>query len=370
MQFIDLKKQYKLIETEILQSIQTVLEHGQYIMGPEITKLERQLAEFIGVRHAIVNSSGTDALLMALLALDIKPGDEIITSPFSFFASAEVIALCHAKPVFVDIDPVTYNIDATKIAAAITENTKAIMPVSLYGQCADMVMINKIAKSHGLPVIEDAAQSFGATYNGIYSCALSTIGCTSFFPSKPLGGYGDSGACFTDDDILAEKIIEIRNHGQNARYSHSRIGINGRMDSIQAAILLEKMKLFPEEVILRQKVAQRYENLLKRLVQTPQILQGHTSIYAQYTIEVPNRNHFQKEMQALGIPTAVHYPISMHEQQALSYLGYKTGDFPHAEKASKHVVSLPMHPYMTLEEQQRVAEAVQKCLETEMAEIL
>jgi UDP-2-acetamido-2-deoxy-ribo-hexuluronate aminotransferase len=367
MQFIDLKKQYKLIETEVLRSIQTVLEHGQYIMGPEITKLERQLAEFLGVRHAIVNSSGTDALLMSLLALDIKAGDEIITSPFSFFASAEVIALCQAKPVFVDIDPVTYNIDATKIAAAITPNTKAIMPVSLYGQCADMVMINQIAKQHGLPVIEDAAQSFGATYNGIYSCALSTIGCTSFFPSKPLGGYGDSGACFTDDDILAEKIIEIRNHGQNARYSHSRIGINGRMDTIQAAILLEKMKLFPDEILMRQKVAKRYEDLLAGLVITPRVIPGNMSVYAQYTIEVPNRNHFQKEMQELGIPTAAHYPIAMHEQQALSYLGYKAGDFPHAEKASKHVVSLPMHPYMSLDEQQKVADAVKKCLSPEMA---
>ena len=202
MQFIDLKKQYKLIETDVLHSIQTVLEHGQYIMGPEIAKLEKQLAEFLGVRHAIVNSSGTDALLMSLLAFDIKPGDEVITSPFSFFATAEVIALCQARPVFVDIDPVTYNIDPTKIAAAITSKTKAIMPVSIYGQCADMAMINRIAKQHGLPVIEDAAQSFGATYNGTYSCALSTIGCTSFFPSKPLGGYGDSGACFTDDDLL------------------------------------------------------------------------------------------------------------------------------------------------------------------------
>ncbi|MBA2711055.1 MAG: DegT/DnrJ/EryC1/StrS family aminotransferase [Tatlockia sp.] len=370
MQFIDLKKQYKLIETEVLQSIQAVLEHGQYIMGPEIPKLERQLADFIGVRHAIVNSSGTDALFMALLALDIKPGDEIITSPFSFFASAEVIALCHAKPVFVDIDPLTYNIDATKIAAVITQNTKAIMPVSLYGQCPDMVMINNIAKQYGLPVIEDAAQSFGATYNGVYSCALSTIGCTSFFPSKPLGGYGDAGACFTDDDNLAEKLIEIRNHGQHTRYSHSRIGINGRMDSIQAAILIEKMKLFPDEILMRQKVAQRYKNLLDGSVITPHVLPGHTSVFAQYTIEVPNRNQFQKDMQDLGIPTAVHYPISMHEQQALEYLGYRTGDFPHSERASKQVVSLPMHPYMTIEEQQRVADGVKICLATEMAEAL
>ena len=367
MQFIDLKKQYKLIEKEILGSIQAVLEHGQYIMGPEIAKLERQLAEFIGVRHVIVNSSGTDALLMALLALDIEPGDEIITSPFSFFATAEVIALCQAKPVFVDIDPLTYNIDATKIEAAITAKTKAIMPVSLYGQCADMGAINQIAKQYGLPVIEDAAQSFGATYKGLYSGALSAIGCTSFFPSKPLGGYGDSGACFTDDDILAEKIIEIRNHGQNTRYCHSRIGINGRMDTIQAAILIEKLKLFPDEVIMRNRVAQRYEDLLSGLVKTPTLMPGNTSVYAQYTIEVPNRDEFQKRMQAFGIPTAVHYPIAMHQQQALGYLNYQAGDFPCAEKASKHVVSLPMHPYMSLEEQQKVAKAVEECLVDELA---
>lgn len=366
MQFIDLKKQYKLIEKDILHSIQTVLEHGQYIMGPEIGKLELQLAEFLGVRHVIVNSSGTDALLMALLALDIEPGDEVITTPFSFFASAEVIALCQAKPVFVDIDPISYNIDVSKIEAAITPKTKAIMPVSLYGQCADMEIINRIAQKYGLPVIEDAAQSFGATYNGVYSGALSTIGCTSFFPSKPLGGYGDSGACFTDDDILAEKLIEIRNHGQNVRYCHRRIGINGRMDTIQAAILIEKLKLFPDEMIMRQKVAQRYQELLSGLVRTPVVMPGNVSAYAQYTIEVPNRDEFQKNMQDLGIPTAIHYPVAIHQQQALKYLGYQVGDFPFAEKASKHVVSLPMHPYMSLEEQQTVANAVKKSLVNEL----
>lgn len=369
MQFIDLKKQYKLIETNILNSIQTVLEHGQYIMGPEISKLEQQLAQFLGVKHAIVNSSGTDALLMALLALDIGPGDEVITSPFSFFATAEVIALCQAKPVFVDIDPITYNIDASKIAAAITPKTKAIMPVSLYGQCADMNKINQIAKQHNLAVVEDAAQSFGATYEGRYSGALSTIGCTSFFPSKPLGGYGDSGACFTNDDLLAEKMTEIRIHGQNARYCHKYIGINGRMDTIQAAILLEKLKLFPDEIVMRQEVAQRYNELLAGIAKTPTVNSKNKSVYAQYTIEVLNRDHFQQKMQAMGIPTAVHYPIAMHQQEALKYLGYQEGDLPHAEKASKHVVSLPMHPYLSIEEQQCVAEAVKQCLAEEMADI-
>jgi UDP-2-acetamido-2-deoxy-ribo-hexuluronate aminotransferase len=366
MQFIDLKKQHKFIETDILRSIQTVLEHGQYIMGPEIAKLEHQLAEFLNVKHAITSSSGTDALLMALLALELEPGDEVITTPFSFFACAEVIILCQAIPKFVDIDPVTYNIDATKIKAAITEKTKAIMPVSLYGQCADMTAINQVAKQFDLPVIEDAAQSFGATYRGTYSCALSTIGCTSFFPSKPLGGYGDSGACFTDDDILAKRLIQIRNHGQNIRYCHQRIGINGRMDTIQAAILIEKMKLFPDEIALRQRVAQRYEQWLSGIVKTPSVMEGNTSVYAQYTIEVPNRDDFQRQMQALGIPTAVHYPVAMHQQQALSHLGYKMGDFPHAEKASKHVVSLPMYPYMNMDDQQKIATAVKTCLANEL----
>lgn len=363
MQFIDLKKQYKLIEPKILRSIQNVLDHGQYIMGPEVDMLEKQLADFIGVRHAIVNSSGTDALLMALMALGVGPGDEVITSPFSFFATAEVIELCQATPVFVDIDPKTYNIDANKLEAAITSKTKAIMPVSLYGQCADMTHINSIAKKHQLPVIEDAAQSFGAMHQGYYSCALSTIGCTSFFPSKPLGGYGDSGACFTDDDGLAEALREIRIHGQNARYSHRRIGINGRMDTIQAAILIEKMALFPEEIKLRQQVAARYTELLGEQIKTPFVNEGNTSVYAQYTVEVSNRDAFQKSLQSQGIPTAVHYPVSMHLQEALQHLDYQAGDFPLAEEASKRVVSLPMHPYLSLDEQKQVVNAVKESCE-------
>lgn len=362
MQFIDLKTQYSLIESDVLKGIKNVLDHGQYIMGPEINELEKQLAAFVGVKHAIVNSSGTDALLMALMALDIQPGDEVITSPFSFFATAEVIALCHAVPVFVDIDPLTYNLDTQKLAAAITKKTKAIMPVSLYGQCADFDEINAIANQHGIAVIEDAAQSFGATYKGKQSCALSTIGCTSFFPSKPLGGYGDSGACFTDDDEIVQKLIEIRLHGQNARYCHSRVGINGRMDTIQAAILLEKLKLFPDEVVLRQRVAERYNELLSPLVRTPVVRQHNTSVYAQYTIEVNDRDAFQQKMQAANVPTAVHYPISMHQQQALSYLNHKVGDFPCSEKASHQVISLPMHPYLKEEDQLTIVAAVKNAL--------
>lgn len=360
MKFIDLKTQYSLIESHILNGIKKVLDHGQYIMGPEMAELESILASFVGVKHAIVNASGTDALLMALLALDIKPGDEVITSPFSFFSTAEVISLCQAVPVFVDIDPLTYNLDPYKLEAAITKKTKVIMPVSLYGQCPDFDLINSIAHHHGIVVVEDAAQSFGATYKGKRSCGLTSIGCTSFFPSKPLGGYGDSGACFTDDDELAQKLKEIRIHGQNERYCHGRIGINGRMDTIQAAILIEKMKLFPNELILRQKVADRYNSLLSGLVKTPLISNYNTSVYAQYTIEVDHRDEFQQELQDLGIPTAVHYPVAMHQQKALSYLNYHAGDFPIAERASHRVISLPMHPYLRKEEQQQIVSAIEK----------
>ena len=370
MQFIDLKTQYSLIEHDILNSIRNVLNHGQYIMGPEIAQLEKQLADYVGVKHAIVNSSGTDALLMALMALEIQPGDEVITSPFSFFATSEVISLCHAKPVFVDIDPLTYNLDPNQLEAAITNKTKAIMPVSLYGQCADHDAIDAIAEKYGIPVIEDAAQSFGATYKGKRSCALSAIGCTSFFPSKPLGGYGDSGACFTNDDELAKRLLEVRIHGQNARYCHNRIGINGRMDTIQAAVLIEKMKLFPDEVIMRQKVAKRYDQMLSSLARTPFIHEHNTSVYAQYTIEVSDRDEFQKSMQESGIPTAVHYPVPLHQQAAMAYLGHTLGDFPHAEKASQRVISLPMHPYLQESEQMKVVEAVKNALMVQKEEAL
>lgn len=369
MQFIDLKTQYKLIQENILNGIQAVLEHGQYIMGPEITLLEEKLAEYVGVKHAIVNSSGTDALLMALLSLDIQPGDEIITSPFSFFATAEVIALIQARPVFVDIDPVTYNLDPLLLEAAITPKTKVIMPVGLYGQCADMNAINAVAKKYGIRVIEDAAQSFGATYYGKRSCALSDIGCTSFFPSKPLGGYGDSGACFTDDDMLAERLREIRQHGQNARYNHASIGINGRMDTIQAAILLEKLKIFPEEIKLRQIVAERYNTMLADYVKTPFVHSHNSSVYAQYTIEVDNRHEFQQQMQQQGIPTAIHYPVPMHKQPALRYLDYPADSMMHSIRASERVISLPMHPYLSEADQKTIASAVKqslgKILETE-----
>jgi UDP-2-acetamido-2-deoxy-ribo-hexuluronate aminotransferase len=358
MQFIDLKRQYQSMETGILARIKTVLDHGQYIMGPEINELEQVLANYVGVKHVILNSSGTDALLMSLMALDIRPGDEVITSPFSFFATAEVILLCHASPVFVDIDPTTYNLDPKKLEQAITSKTKAIMPVSMYGQCAEMQEINRIANKYNLPVIEDAAQSFGATHHDLFSCGLSTIGCASFFPSKPLGAYGDAGACFTNDDDLAQILREIRVHGQHARYAHRRVGLNARIDTIQAAILLEKFKHFPQEMTLRQGVAADYHRLLAGIVPTPRILPHNMSAFAQYTIEVEDRNAFQQLLHAEGIPTAVHYPIAMHEQEALKHAGYHRGDFPMAERASQRVVSLPMHPFLTTTEIQTIAKVV------------
>lgn len=369
MQFIDLKKQYQRIQEKIKSRIDNVLEHGAYIMGPEIDLLETKLAQFVGCKHAIAVSSGTDALLLALLALELKPGDEVITTPFSFFATAEVIMLLGAKPVFVDIEKDTYNINANLIESAITDKTKAIMPVSLYGQCADMDKIKQIAHKYELPVIEDAAQSFGAEYKGKLSCNLSTIGCTSFFPSKPLGGYGDSGACFTNNDDVANKLRALRTHGQTKRYYHSSIGINGRMDTLQAAILLEKLEIFSEEIILRQKVATTYHQLLKAIIEAPKIKNDRTSVYAQYTIAVDNRDQLVSQLKAKGIPTAIHYPISMHEQPALHDLGYKKGDFPEAEGASQRVLSLPMHPYLELKDQMRIVGALKEvlCPELEMA---
>jgi len=367
MDFIDLKSQYRRIQNSVNTRIQTVLEHGQYILGPEVAELEKQLAAYVGSKHCIAASSGTDTLLMALMALNIGPGDEVITSPFTFIATGEMIALAGATAVFVDIDPRTYNIDPHLIEKAITPKTKAVMPVSLYGQCADFDAINVIAKKHNLPIIEDGAQSFGATYQGKRSCALSTIGSTSFFPSKPLGAYGDGGALFTDDDELAKLMREIRVHGQDRRYHHPRLGINGRLDSLQAAVLLAKMEVFEDEVQARIKLGARYGALLKeafataptdKQVVTPFIANGNTSVYAQYTIEVPHRDFFETRMKAKGIPTAVHYPVPLHQQPVFASLGYSTGDFPISEKIASRVISLPMHPYLSEAQQQQVVAAV------------
>lgn len=344
--FIDLRTQQERIKAELDARIAAVLEHGQYIMGPEVYELEKKLAEYCGTKHCISVANGTDALLIAMMALGIKTGDEVITTPFTFIATAEMIAFLGAKPIFVDIDPRTYNIDPNLIEAAITPRTKAIMPVSLYGQCADMDAINAIAAKHGLAVIEDAAQSFGATYKGRKSCNLSTIGCTSFFPSKPLGCYGDGGACFTSDDALAAKMSQIRLHGQDRRYHHPVIGLNGRLDTLQAAILLAKLTVFEDEVAERAQVAVRYDELLKGVVATPFIEEHNTSVYAQYTVQVDKRDEVQVKFNAAGVPTAVHYPIPLHRQPAFAYLGLCEGTFPVAETSAKRVMSLPMSPYL------------------------
>ena len=352
--FIDQKAQQDAIRPQLERNIHRVLHHGQYIMGPEVKELEEKLAAYVGVKHCITASSGTDTLLIAMMALGIGAGDEVITTPFTFIATGEMIALLGAKPVFVDIDPRTYNIDPAKIEAAITPKTKAIMPVSLYGQCADMDAINEIANKHGLPVIEDAAQSFGATYKGRKSCALSTIGSTSFFPSKPLGGYGDGGALFTDDDALAKVMREIRVHGQDRRYHHPRIGINGRFDTLQAAILLAKLERFDWEVDQRQKVGAGYTAMLREEcpeIVAPVIEPHNTSVYAQYTIQVATRDEMAKHLNSAGIPTAVHYPVPLHRQPAFDGYGYAPGSFPCAEHAAESVLSLPMGPDITVNEQ-------------------
>ncbi len=357
--FIDLQAQYQEYKTEIDKEVSEVFASAGFIGGPKLDSLEKNLAAFTGVKHAIGCSSGTDALLLALMALDIKAGDEIITTPFTFIATAEVIAFLGAKPVFVDIDEKTYNIDPTRIEALITKNTKAIIPVSLYGQCADMDAINAIADKHNLVVIEDACQSFGAEYKGKKSCALSAIGCTSFFPSKPLGAYGDGGAIFTDDDFLASKMRMLLNHGQNERYKHKYVGINGRLDALQAAILDVKLRHFDKEVKLRQEIGQRYSALLADAdIVTPFIENENTSVYAQYSVRVKDRASMVAKLSEQAIPTAVHYPMPLHLQEAFIYLGYKAGDFPISERVSEEIMSLPMSPYLTNEQQEFIVKAI------------
>jgi len=369
MDFIDLKSQYRRIKPSVDARIARVLEHGAYVMGPEVAELEQVLGQYCGTRHCITVASGTDALMIALMALDIGPGDEVVTAPFTFFASAEVIALVGATPVFVDVDPRTYNLDPAQLESAITPRTRAIMPVSLYGQCADFDAINAIACRNNLPVIEDAAQSFGATYKGRRSSALSLIGATSFFPSKPLGAYGDGGALFTDDDALAKLMREIRLHGQDRRYHHPRLGLTGRLDSIQAAVLLAKMEIFEDEVAARIRLGARYTELLREAfhgaphaIRTPHVEPFNTSVYAQYTIEVDDREIFETRMKGLGVPTAVHYPLPLHLQPVFEHLGQREGRFPVSEAAARRVISLPMHPYLTEADQAQVVKAVRQAV--------
>ncbi len=359
LEFIDLATQQDALRAGIESRVHRVLHHGQYIMGPEVAELETQLAAYVGTKHCITVASGTDALLIAMMALGLQAGDEVITTPFTFIATGEMIALMGAKPVFVDIDRHTYNLDPALIEAAITPRTRAIMPVSLYGQCADLDAINAIGVKHGIPVIEDAAQSFGATYKGRKSCALSLIGCTSFFPSKPLGCYGDGGACFTDDDALAKSMRQIRVHGQDRRYHHPVIGVNGRMDTLQCAVLLAKMPSFAAEVRAREEIGARYAALLKDAgFQAPYVEANNTSVFAQYTVEVDGRDAVQDTLKAAGVPTAVHYPTPLHLQPAFAQLGLGRGALPAAEAAAVRVMSLPMHPFLDHGTQRRVVNAL------------
>lgn len=359
MQFIDLAAQQARIKSQIDANIQKVLAHGAYILGPEVAELEEKLAAYCGAKYCISVANGTDALQIALMALGIKPGDEVITPGFTYIATAETVALLGAKPVYVDIDEQTYNIDPTAIEAAITPKTRAIIPVSLYGQCADYDAINETAAKHGLPVIEDAAQSFGATYKGRKSCNLTTVACTSFFPSKPLGCYGDGGAVFTNNEALATVIRQIARHGQDRRYHHIRVGVNSRLDTLQAAILLPKLAILEEEIQLRRQAAAWYgEALAEAGIAAPFIEAHNRSAYAQYTVRVKNRDAVQAALKAAGIPTAVHYPIPLNKQPAVA----GSAVLPVGDKVAEEVMSLPMHPYLTQAQVRQVAEALKSAV--------
>jgi UDP-2-acetamido-2-deoxy-ribo-hexuluronate aminotransferase len=354
MEFIDLKTQYRHYQAEIDARMKAVLAHGHFIMGPEIGELETELARYVGVKHCIAVASGTDSLEIALRAFGIGPGDEVITVPFTWISSAEAISLVGAKPVFVDIEPLTYNMDVTRLQAAITPRTKAILPVSLFGQMADYGRINAIAAEHCIPVIEDGAQSFGATQNGRRSCGVTTVGSTSFFPAKPLGCYGDGGALFTNDDALAERIRSIRTHGGLKRHHHPYLGMNGRLDTLQAAVLLAKFPHFEAEVQARGRIGARYSDLLKEVCVAPAIAPANTHVYAQYTVRVPNRDELGAKLKEKGVPTAVYYPKCLHEQPVFASCGYQWSDFPQAEKASREVISLPMHPFLLERDQDTI----------------
>lgn len=360
MQFIDLKTQYQQLKPGIDAAIQGVLNHGQFIMGPEIKELERVLAEYVQATHCISVASGTDSLEIALRALGIGPGDEVLTVPFTWISSSEVISQVGATPVFIDIEPSTYNIDVGQIESKITSHTKAILAVSLFGQMPDYQKINAIASKHNIAVIEDAAQSFGASQHGKRSCGVTQIASTSFFPAKPLGCYGDGGALFTSNDELAERFIAIRNHGGLKRHHHTLVGMNGRFDTLQAAVLLAKWPTFAWEVEQRNAIGARYSRLLSDVCTVPEISTGNTHVYAQYTIRAPDRDALASHLQSRGIPTAIYYPKCLHEQPVFEHLGYQWGDFPESEKASREVLSLPMHPFLSESDQDRVVETIRE----------
>lgn len=360
MEFIDLKTQYQRLKTEIDAGIQRVLDHGQYILGPEVAELEEKLSAYTGAKHCITVANGTDALQVALMALGVGPGDEVVTPGFTYIATAETVALLRAKPVYVDIDERTYNLNPALLEAAITPRTKAIVPVSLYGQCADFDAINAVAAKHGIPVIEDAAQSFGASYKGRKSCNLSTIACASFFPSKPLGCYGDGGAVFTSDGELAKVIRQIARHGQDRRYHHVRVGVNSRLDTLQAAVLLPKLAVFDEEIALRQMVANRYTAQLQAVEKLvlPVIESYNVSAWAQFTVRVKNRDAVQKQLQVAGVPTVVHYPIPLNRQPAVADA---TATLPVGDLVAAEVMSLPFHPYLDDLNMMRIVQALRNC---------
>ncbi|NHB87576.1 DegT/DnrJ/EryC1/StrS family aminotransferase [Photorhabdus tasmaniensis] len=347
MQFTDLAAQQRRIKDKIDANIQKVLTHGKYILGPEVAELEEKLIAYTGAKYCITCANGTDALQIALMAIGLKPGDEVITPGFTYIATAETVALLGGIPVYVDVKPTTYNVDPALLEAAITPKTRAIIPVSLFGQCADFDEINAIAEKYNLTVIEDAAQSFGATYKEKRSCNLTTLSCTSFFPSKPLGCYGDGGAIFTNDEELAKIIRQIARHGQDRRYHHIRIGINSRLDTLQAAILLPKLDIFEEEIALRQCVAENYNQALNKIgiTTTPYIEPHNLSAYAQYTIRVKNRDELQRRLKEQGIPTAVHYPIPLNKQPAVA----SNITLPVGDEIAQEVISLPMHPYLSID---------------------
>ncbi len=360
--FLDLRPQYRALEKQINARIQTVLNHGQFILGPEVEECEQAMTAYIGAKYCLTAASGTDALIMALMALGVGPGDQVITTPFSFFATAEVISLVGAEPVFVDIEPKTYIIDPKLVEKAITAKTKAIMPVSLYGQPADFDEINALGRQHGIPVIEDAAQSFGAHYKGQKSCHLSLVGATSFFPAKPLGCYGDGGAVFTDDEALYKKMAQIRVHGQEGRYHHVTMGINGRLDTLQCAVLLEKLKRYDWELDRRQAIASAYNEAfapLKDRLQAPFVQSDRSSVWAQYTVMVTDRDKFAAALKEKGIPTSIHYPSPLHHQPVYKHLRDRY-NLPVAERCSQQVISLPIFPDMTKEQVERVTTAVRE----------
>jgi UDP-2-acetamido-2-deoxy-ribo-hexuluronate aminotransferase len=358
--FIDLQTSYQRAKAGVDAAMQRVFSHGQFIMGPEVAELEKTLADYVGVKHCVSVASGTDSLEIALRAADIGPGDDVITVPFTWISTAEVVAQVGARTRFVDIEPDSYNLNPDLLDGALTAATKAIIPVGLFGQPANMEAINAFAAKHGLLIIEDAAQSFGSTRHGKRSCALAPVASTSFFPAKPLGCYGDGGALFTDDDERADKFRAIRNHGGLVRNHHTLVGMNGRFDTLQAAIMLAKWPHFAEEVEARGRIGARYSSLLQDVCTPPSIAPGNTHVYAQYTIRVPDRETLGAALKAQGIPTAVYYPVCLHEQPVFASCGYHGGDFPVAERAAAEVISLPMHPHLDEETQDRIVEAVKE----------